>query len=287
MRIISFKKSGIDHIGSINENDKIFYLDKDVSPMSLGATLKEYGADGLKNLLSTARNEINLSDIDHILPVVPDPGTIFCIGLNYEEHRLEVKRDKTINPTVFIRTASSQIGHMTDIIIPIEEEQGIDFEGEIALIIGKRGRRISAEDADAHIFGYSCYNDASVRSWQNHSTQWTAGKNFPSTGAFGPYLVTSDEISPNENLNLITRLNGIVVQDSSTDLMLFKFRHLIEYISKFSTLEPGDVIVTGTPGGVGIKRTPPLLMQAGDVVEVEVSKLGILRNKIAAEEFSV
>ncbi|WP_140920509.1 fumarylacetoacetate hydrolase family protein [Limnobaculum xujianqingii] len=216
------------------------------------------------------------------LPVIVNPGKIFCVGLNYEAHRVETRRDETNHPTIFLRLASSQQGHMQPLLLPPESTQ-LDYEGEIALIIGKGGRRIPVEQAMEHIAGYACYNDGSVRDWQFHTTQWAPGKNFDKTGAFGPWMVTSDEIEPGSVMTLITRLNGQEVQRTSTDLLTRGFAELIAYISTFATLEPGDVIITGTPGGIGSKRVPPLFMKDGDVVEVEVDKIGILRNPVVAE----
>jgi 2-keto-4-pentenoate hydratase/2-oxohepta-3-ene-1,7-dioic acid hydratase in catechol pathway len=217
-----------------------------------------------------------------LLPVIPNPGKIVCVGLNYEEHRAETGRDKTENPALFIRVAESQVAHGQPIVMP-RESTNLDFEGEIAVIIGKRGRRISEEDSWKHIAGYACYNDGSVRDWQRHTLQWTAGKNFSRTGGFGPWMVTRGDIADGEELTLETRLNGAVMQHATTAQMIHRIPRLIQYISVFTTLEPGDVIVTGTPGGVGARRNPPVWMKAGDTVEVEVSKVGVLVNTIKAD----
>jgi 2-keto-4-pentenoate hydratase/2-oxohepta-3-ene-1,7-dioic acid hydratase in catechol pathway len=213
------------------------------------------------------------------LPVIPNPGKIVCVGLNYEEHRVETGRDKTENPALFIRVAESQVGHNQPIVMP-KESTNLDYEGEIAVIIGRRGRRIPEEDAWKHIAGYACYNDGSVRDWQRHTLQWTAGKNFSRTGGFGPWMVTRGDIADGEELTLETRLNGEVMQHATTAQMIHKIPRLINYISTFTPLEPGDVIVTGTPGGVGARRTPPVWMKPGDTVEIEVSKCGVLVNTI-------
>jgi 2-keto-4-pentenoate hydratase/2-oxohepta-3-ene-1,7-dioic acid hydratase in catechol pathway len=224
---------------------------------------------------------IALSEIDY-LPVIPSPGKIFCVGHNYEEHRIETARDKTQFPLLFMRVAESQTAHGRPILLPPESSQ-LDYEGEIAIVIGKAGRRIEEEDAWEHVAGYSAYNDGSVRDWQKHTLQFTAGKNFSGTGAFGPWLVTRGEIADGAELTLETRLNGTVMQHTTTASMIFPIPVLIAYISTFTTLQPGDVIVTGTPGGVGAKRSPPVWMQAGDKVEIEVSGVGVLVNTIAAE----
>ncbi|WP_219219431.1 fumarylacetoacetate hydrolase family protein [Variovorax boronicumulans] len=216
------------------------------------------------------------------LPVIPEPGKIFCIGVNYEEHRVEMKRERVGHPTVFMRVADSQIGHGQAMLRPPESEQ-LDYEGEIAIVIGRGGRRIAEADAWTHIAGYAPYNDGSVRAWQRHTTQWTPGKNFSGTGGFGPWMVTRGEIADGEVLTLETRLNGKVMQHATTDMLLFDIPSQIAYISTFTTLRPGDVIVTGTPGGVGARHEPPIWMKPGDRVEVEVSKLGTLVNLVAQE----
>ncbi len=216
------------------------------------------------------------------LPVVPNPDKILCVGLNYEMHRKETGRAEVENPTIFARFANSQTGHGADIVRPRVSHE-LDFEGELAIVIGKPGRYIAREDAFAHVAGYACYNDGSVRDFQRHTHQFTPGKNFPDTGAFGPWMMTPDELGPLPDLRLQTRVNGHVVQDATFDQMIFDIPKIIEYCSSFTRLEPGDVIATGTPGGVGAKRNPPLWLKPGDVVEVEIDRLGILRNGIADE----
>ncbi|WP_117196003.1 fumarylacetoacetate hydrolase family protein [Rhizobium terrae] len=216
------------------------------------------------------------------LPVVPNPDKILCVGLNYETHRKETGRSEVENPTIFSRYANSQTGHLAPIIRP-KVSTHLDFEGELAVIIGKPGRYISRAEAMSHVSGYACYNDGSVRDFQYHTHQFTPGKNFPDTGAFGPWMMTPDELGPLADLRLQTRLNGQVVQDATFAQMIFDIARQIEYCSSFTRLEAGDVIVSGTPGGVGAKRNPPLWMKAGDVVEVEIDRLGILRNPITNE----
>jgi 2-keto-4-pentenoate hydratase/2-oxohepta-3-ene-1,7-dioic acid hydratase in catechol pathway len=214
------------------------------------------------------------------LPVIPNPDKIVCVGLNYQDHVVETGRDNTEQPAIFLRVAESQVGHGQPIIRP-RESTHMDFEAEIAVIIGKGGRRISQKDSWSHIAGYSCYNDGSVRDWQRHTIQWTAGKNFAQTGGFGPWMVTADEIPPNTKMTLSCRLNGERMQHATTEQMIFKIPKIIEYVSTWTTLLPGDVLVTGTPGGVGARRTPPLWMKPGDKVEIEIDKVGILENTIA------
>ncbi|MFA6265887.1 MAG: fumarylacetoacetate hydrolase family protein [Pseudolabrys sp.] len=216
------------------------------------------------------------------LPVIPNPDKIFCAGLNYRSHVEETGRTESEKPVIFLRLAASQVGHGQPMICPTVSTQ-FDYEGELAIVIGKRGRHIPRDRALDYVAGYSCYNDGSLRDWQRHTSQWTPGKNFPATGAFGPWLVTADEIPDPTKLSLATRLNGQTVQSATVDLLIFSIPELIEYVSVWSELVPGDVIATGTPGGVGFKRNPPLLMKAGDTVEVEISNIGTLSNPIEAE----
>jgi 2-keto-4-pentenoate hydratase/2-oxohepta-3-ene-1,7-dioic acid hydratase in catechol pathway len=216
------------------------------------------------------------------LPVIPNPDKIFCIGLNYETHRKETGRTEVENPTVFGRFANSQTGHLANIIRP-RVSKDLDFEGELAVVIGKAGRYIGRGEALSHIAGYACYNEGSVRDFQRHTHQFTPGKNFPGTGAFGPWMVTPDEVGELASVRLQTRLNGQVVQEATISQMIFDIPRQIEYCSTFTRLEPGDVIATGTPGGVGSRRTPPLWMKPGDVVEVEIDRVGLLRNGVADE----
>ena len=239
----------------------------------------------LEQLGASAQGQPNTCTLAQIqyLPVITDPGKIICIGLNYEEHRVESERDKTENPTVFLRVTDSQTGHLQPLLMPPESDQ-FDYEGEIAVVIGKGGRRIARDHAWEHVAGYSAYNDGSVRDWQRHTTQFTPGKNFVGTGAFGPVLVTRGEIADGEELNLTTRLNGQVMQHATTAMMIFPIPRLIEYVSIFTTLAPGDVIVSGTPGGVGARRKPPVWMKEGDLVEIEVSKIGVLSNRVEKEK---
>jgi 2-keto-4-pentenoate hydratase/2-oxohepta-3-ene-1,7-dioic acid hydratase in catechol pathway len=216
------------------------------------------------------------------LPVIPNPGKIWCCGLNYGEHVREVGREPPEKPMFFLRFADSQVAHEQPIVLPAESTQ-LDYEGEIAVVIGKPGRRISEADAWNHIAGYACYNDATLRDWQRHTQQWAPGKNFWHTGGFGPWLTTTDEIAPNELMTLTTRLNGKVMQHATTAMMLHSIPRQIAYASTVSPLRAGDVIVTGTPGGVGARREPPVWMKVGDVIEIEIDKVGVLRNSIAAE----
>lgn len=228
-----------------------------------------------------SRAKLRHSDLK-LMPVIPNPEKIVCVGLNYGEHVRETGREVTESPALFLRVPSSQVAHGEALVCPPESVK-FDYEGEIAVIIGRGGRRIATEDAWSHIAGYSCYNDGSVRDWQTATSQWTAGKNFWRTGAFGPWMISADEIDANQTLTLVTRLNGQEMQRTTTDKMIHDIPSQIAFISTFIPLVPGDVIVTGTPGGVGAKRTPPVFMKEGDFVEVEVDAIGVLRNEVRNE----
>ncbi|AUV02170.1 fumarylacetoacetate hydrolase family protein [Phytobacter ursingii] len=222
------------------------------------------------------------------LPVIEEPGKIFCVGMNYAEKRKEFAETNNA-PTLFIRFPDSQTGHARPVIKPNLTEE-FDYEGELAVIIGKAGENIHRKEALSHVAGYSCYMDGSVRDWQH--AWFTAGKNWRQTGAFGPYMTTVDEIPDPHALSIQTYLNGMLVQNDSTASMIHKVADLISYISTFTMLSPGDVIITGSPGGVGKKRNPPLFMHEGDCVEVAIEKLGRLTNTIVestspANSFSI
>lgn len=282
MKLLSFERAGKPGFGAVVGNGIV----------DLGVALGNEYPD-LKSLLaanaldeaaraSAGRSaDFSLDEVT-LLPVIPEPGKIWCCGLNYGEHVRETNREVTEKPVFFLRFADSQVGHGQAILLPPESEQ-LDYEGEIAVIIGKPGRRIREEDAFEHIAGYACYNDATIRDWQRHTNQWIPGKNFYRTGGFGPWMVTADEIPPHTVMTLVTRLNGQEMQRATTDMMIHSIARQIAYASTVAPLNPGDVIVTGTPGGVGARRQPPVWMKPGDVVEIEVDRIGVLRNPVAAE----
>ncbi len=240
--------------------------------------------DALAELSDYARGRSPDHALDRVTfdPVIPWPDKVLCVGVNYLAHRLETGRDAVPYPTLFTRFANTLVGHNRSLVRPRVSSQ-LDFEGEMAVIIGRRTRHVSRADALSHVAGYACFNDASVRDWQRHSTQFTPGKNFVATGALGPWMVTRDELPDPTKSEVVLRLNGDEMQRSTTDLLIFDVPTLIEYISAFTELAPGDVIATGTPGGVGWKREPPVFMKRGDVVEVEVRGVGVLRNTVADE----
>ena len=282
MKLISYSLLGKPAFGSVDK-DTIIPLSGRLGPevTSLRALIEHCSLDQITAAIKAVTERIALTSVQY-LPVIPDPSKIFCIGLNYDSHRIETGREKTGYPTIFLRVADSQVGHNGALVKPRESEK-LDYEGEIAVIIGKGGRDIAEANAYDHVFGYSCYNDASVRDWQFHTPQWAPGKNFESTGAFGPWVVTPDELGPIDQLKLETRLNGETLQSARVEEMIFSIPEQIAYLSTVISLRPGDVIVTGTPGGVGTKRNPPLYMKPGDVCEVEVSGIGILSNPIVAQ----
>jgi 2-keto-4-pentenoate hydratase/2-oxohepta-3-ene-1,7-dioic acid hydratase in catechol pathway len=241
----------------------------------------EKGLAAAGDALSASRFGVALSEVIW-RPVIPNPDKILCVGLNFREHIRETGREIENYPVIFLRLDASQVGHLQPILRPKVSDQ-LDFEGELAVIIGRRGRYIPFQHALDHVAGYSIYNDASIREWQRHTHQFTPGKNFPATGGFGPWMVTADEIPDPGSLHLTTRLNSQVVQDSGLNDLVFDIPYLISYISNFAELLPGDVIITGTPSGVGVARKSPLWMKPGDRVEVEISSIGTLCNPIAQE----
>jgi 2-keto-4-pentenoate hydratase/2-oxohepta-3-ene-1,7-dioic acid hydratase in catechol pathway len=227
-----------------------------------------------------------LTDITY-LPVIPRPEKIVCAVRNYLDHHNEavafgMKREITEFPPIFLRVWRSQVAHDAPVVRP-KVSDNLDWEGELAVVIGKGGRHIPETKAFDHVAGYSIYNDVSVRDWQRHAQQIASGKNFVGTGPFGPWLVTPDEIGDPAKLKLETRVNGKVEQKSDTSMLIFSIPRLINYCSTIFDLVPGDVIATGTPAGVGFTRKPPVFLKPGDVVEVEIENIGVLRNPVVDE----
>ena len=287
MKLLSFIHQGRETWGAVVGDGVV-----DLGATRSGQpTLADYIASG--DYLQAAEHVKALKPVAKLaeityLPVIPRPEKIVCAVRNYMDHHKEVlaagmQRELSEFPPIFLRVWRSQVAHGQPIIRPRVSES-LDWEGELAVIIGKGGRDIAEADVAAHIAGYACYNDGSVRDYQRHSPQFTAGKNFHASGAFGPWLVTSDEIPDPRKLQLTTRLNGAVMQHESVGELCFDVPQLIEYCSTFAQLEPGDAIVTGTPGGVGAGRKPPVWMKPGDTVEVEVSGIGTLRNPVRREQ---
>lgn len=278
MRIVSFLYEGRAGYGLILGEEVAF--DPGAAWPDLRSVLEADALAGLASL-ATSGKRVPLSAVT-LLPVIPNPGKILCVGLNYETHRRETGRAVVENPTIFTRFADSQAAHGQPLLRP-KVSTDFDFEGELAVVIGKGGRYIPREQAMQHVAGYSCYNDGSVRDFQRHTIQFTPGKNFPQTGGFGPWLVTADEVPDLNALHLTTRVNGAVVQEAGLDHMIFDVPQIIAYCSSFTPLSPGDVIASGTPGGVGAKRNPPLWLKPGDTVDVEITGIGLLRNGVIDE----
>ena len=229
---------------------------------------------------------VDVASVELLQPV-HSPGKVICVGLNYRDHASEAGHKPPEYPTLFARFASSLIGPGDPIVRPIDSIQ-LDYEGELVAVIGKAGRRINKANALDHVAGYSIFNDGSVRDFQLRTPQWTLGKNFDGTGAFGPVFVTADALQPGaRGLKIETRLNGQVMQSASTDDLIFDVATLVADISIGITLEPGDLIVTGTPSGVGAARKPPVFLKAGDVCEVEIEGIGVLRNRVVDEVAAV
>jgi len=277
MRIASYRRpDGTTSFGRI-EGDTI----ADCGVPGQDSWLKDALAMGADLAAIPATGTFALEEVT-LLPVLPNPTKILCVGLNYATHVAETGREQKEFPAIFHRWADTLVAQGAPLVRPPESTR-FDYEGELAVIIGKRGRRISKGDAMAHVAGFAVFNDASVRDWQRHNIQFTPGKNFPATGGFGPAMVTPDEIGDLGAQRVQTRLNGQLVQDQPVSDLIWDVPTVIAYCSTFTTLEPGDVIATGTPGGVGDKRNPPLYMKAGDTVEVSIGTIGTLTNPVIDE----
>ena len=278
MRCVSFEVAGRRSWGRV---DREWIVDlggapgapQDLRAAIAGGLVTWAGGEGGPRL---SRSSVRL------LPVIPNPSKVLCVGHNYETHRQETGRPKVDNPAIFIRFADTLIGAGDPIVLP-RVSTSLDFEAEIAVIVGRGGRYIPEAEAMSHVAGFACFNDASVRDWQLHTSQFAPGKNFPGTGPLGPELVTPDEIADLSAVRVQSVLNGEVMQDATVADMIFSIPRIIAYVSSFTPLSPGDVIATGTPGGVGAKRTPPVWMKPGDEIEVRISGVGVLTSRIEAE----
>ena len=284
MRYVSFRIGGRTSYG----------LQRHTRIVDLGARMGDLLPDLRRYLVALAHGfqaptfpellaDYTTEDIEY-LPVC-QPGKILCAGVNYVAHRDETGRSEVPYPTLFGRYADTLTGHGAPLVRPQVSDK-LDFEGELAVVIGKPAWRVPREQAWDVIAGYACFNDGSVRDWQRHTSQFLPGKNFPQTAPLGPALVTPDEVGPLDGLGIETRLNGQVMQAARLGDMIFPPDALIAYITSFTKLEPGDVIATGTPGGVGFTRQPPLFMKPGDVIEVQIDRVGHLRNTVADESAS-
>ncbi|MYD46053.1 MAG: fumarylacetoacetate hydrolase family protein [Gammaproteobacteria bacterium] len=278
MRWLSFTLEGRSSFGYVEE-ENVVDLGAVCNLPDLKSTLQTGCLEFLQQVLCDRAPRIPLQTIE-FLPPIPNPSKVLCIGLNYVAHQEETGHGGEDQPTLFVRFGEAQVGHNGTMLRP-QESNSLDFEGEIALVIGSSGRRIPKGECVNHVFGFSCYNDGSVREFQRHTSQFTAGKNFAQTGGFGPWIMTPEEIGNLEDMELLTHLNGELVQHAWSSDMVFDFASILSYCSTFIDLEPGDVIVTGTPGGVGARRKPPVFMDEGDVVSVTVRPIGTLTNTVS------
>ena len=284
MRWLSFLRDGNETFGYVVVDSDGSEGVVDAGARSEFVSLREaIAADALTHLTGSCGDQadVSLPDIDY-LPTITDPAKIMCVGLNYKAHQEETGRGGEGYPTIFVRFADAQMGHNAPMIRPLESTS-LDFEGEIALIIGRAGRRIKPADAMSHVAGFSIYNDGSVRDYQRQTSQFTPGKNFASTGGFGPWMMTVDEIGDLDAMEITTRLNGEVMQNWNPEDMIFDVPALIEFLSGSTRLAAGTVILTGTPHGVGFARTPPVLLKDGDEVTIEIDGIGQLTNPVKDE----
>jgi 2-keto-4-pentenoate hydratase/2-oxohepta-3-ene-1,7-dioic acid hydratase in catechol pathway len=278
MKLLSFVADGKELFGAVSGDGVVTLNDKTGKP-SLRSALEAGLLEAMRKAAQEAKPDRKLSAIK-FLPVIPHPEKILCAGINYRSHAAETGRELPKQPSMFVRFTDTLVGHGGELVRPSVSDH-FDFEGELAVVIGKAGRHIKAEHALDHAAGYTCFVDGSVRDFQKFSV--TSGKNFPGTGPLGPWLVTSDEIPDPSRLTLTTRLNGAEVQHSTADLLIYSIPQIIAFCSDFTALSPGDVIATGTPEGVGHSRKPPLWMKPGDMLEVEISGIGVLRAHIVDE----
>jgi 2-keto-4-pentenoate hydratase/2-oxohepta-3-ene-1,7-dioic acid hydratase in catechol pathway len=280
MKLLSFAADGKEWFGAA-VGDGIVTMNDRVGYNSLRAALAAGAIDAMKKAAKDAKPDRKLADVKFLPATIPHPEKILCAGINYRSHAAETGRELPKQPSMFARFTDTLVGHDGEMIRPITVSDNFDFEGELAVVIGKGGRHIKSEHALDHVAGYTCFVDGSVRDFQKFSV--TSGKNFPGTGPLGPWIVTTDEIPDPSRLTLTTRLNGMQVQHSGTDLLIYSIPQIIAFCSDFTTLAPGDVIATGTPEGVGHSRKPPLWMKPGDVLEVEITGIGTLRARIVDE----
>jgi len=279
MKLLSYMANGESLFGVVS-GDGVIAMNRRIGCKSLREALAAGLLPQIKAATQGAAPDHKLSAIT-FLPVIPDPELITCAGINYRSHASETGREVPKQPSMFIRRTNTLVGHEGELVRPTVSTH-FDFEGEFAVIIGRGGRHIKIENALDHVAGYTCFVDGSVRDYQKFSV--TSGKNWPGTGPLGPWIVTTDEIPDPGKFTLTTRLNGQEVQHSGTDKLIYSCQQIVSFCSDFTELHPGDVIATGTPEGVGHSRKPPLWMKPGDLLEVEISGIGVLRTKIVDEK---
>jgi len=281
MKLTSFTRNNTSGYGAVTD-DGIVDLSSSIEGVSDLKTLLEAGSLAEAADYADSRSADFPFDDVTFLPLIPNASKVICVAVNYLAHAREAGRTIGDYPVLFHRHAQTQVGHQQPLLVPKSSEQ-LDFEGEIAVVLGKGGAHIEPENALDHVAGYACYNEGSVRDWQFHVHQYSMGKNFNATGGFGPWLVTTDDIPDPDALTVTTRLNGEQMQFGEFNDVAFNIPTLISYVSRALPWCAGDVIVTGTPGGVGFKRQPPIFLKEGDVVEVEVNLVGTLVNTVANE----
>jgi len=284
MRLVTFAEDGVEKIG-VRVGEDVFDVTK--ASESFGGDMIGVikGGSAAKEALQTAAAGAQARPLSSVklLPPIPRPGKILCIGRNYAAHAAEGGAAPPTYPEVFVRFPSSLIAHGDPLVLPKASDK-FDFEGELVMVIAKTGRHVAESDALDMIYGWSLFNDGSVRDYQRKASQWTMGKNFDGTGAFGPDIVTADEVTPGGvGLQLQTRVSGETMQNANTRDLIFPIAKLIWHLTEVMTLEAGDIVVTGTPEGVGYARTPPRFMVPGDTVDIEVEQVGVLSNPGVAE----
>ncbi len=286
MRLVAYESNRGPRVAGVRDGG---YVDLNRASPDVPSCIKELLAQGPQGLISAQAaleaGEVMAADAMNLLPPIPSPEKVICVGVNYADHARESGMKPPAEPVIFSKFPSAVIADGHPIVLPRLSET-VDYEAELVVVIGVGGRHIPKDKARDHIAGYCCGNDVSARDWQLHKPagQWLLGKTFDTFAPFGPALVTADEIDDPGNLGIRLRLNGQTMQDSSTDQLIFSVEELIAYVSGVSTLAPGDLIFTGTPPGVGMARKPPVLLKPGDTVEVEIDRVGVLRNPVVAED---
>lgn len=275
MKIARYARAGVESWGLLAESGIVDRRDLGIDAHDV----RSFIASGVQIEVPAGMATIAIADVALLPPV--ELHKVVCAGVNFHTHRAEARLDteRPPYPTIFTRFPDAHVGHGAE-ILKADSIERFDYEGELAVVIGRRAEHVSVDDALAHVYGYSCFDDGSARDWQKHAMQWAPGKNFTKSGSIGPYLVTADEVASIGDAWLETRVNGEVRQRAQIDDMIFSIPELIAYISAFTPLEPGDVIAAGTPGGVGLFMDPPTFLQVGDVVDVEIDGVGLLRNRI-------
>lgn len=287
MKLVTFRSGGTNRLGVVDQ-DRVIDINQLVPsvPADLRAALLagiDLGAAASEAVAKAGPGDSHALAEVAFAPLIPEPGKTICLGLNYFDHAAESGREKPVYPWFFLRASSSLLAHGEAALLPKVSER-LDYEAELAVVIGKRARHVLEADALDYVFGYTCFNDISVRDYQKRTPQWTIGKNFDKTGGFGPVLVTADELPRGAvGLNIQARLNGTVMQDANTADMIWNVAETIALLSECLTMEPGDVIVMGTPAGVGQSRVPPVWMKDGDRIEIEIENIGLLVNTIVSE----